>query len=109
MIYNKNSTRYYIHGLYQGIFKLKFLKYKSLYDVNMTFTDGYIAKHYTKKTAKKLFHKFKIDKIFVRDCGIPSVVFGWGRISKIFPFIFNKINKWINFNWGWFLIINISK
>ena len=49
MVYNKNSTRYYLHGLYQGIFRLKFLKYKSLYEVNMTFTDGYIARHYTKK------------------------------------------------------------
>ena len=26
MIYNKNSTRYYLHGLYQGIFRFKIFK-----------------------------------------------------------------------------------
>ena len=109
MIYNKNSTRYYIHGLYQGIFHLKFLKYRSLYKVNMTFTDGYIARHYTKKSARILFNDFNNIEFLVRDAGSPSVVFGWGRLSNLFPSIFNPINKWINFRWGWFLIIKLKK
>ena len=109
MIYNKNSTRYYIHGLYQGIFRLKFLKYKSLYDVNMTFTDGYIARHYTRKSARNLFKDFKSIKFLVRDSGPASFILGWGRLLKIFPKILKPINKWINFRWGWFLIINLEK
>lgn len=109
MIYNKNSTRYYIHGLYQGIFKLKFFKYPSLYAVNMTFTDGYIARHYTHKTAKQLFKHFEKCKTSVMDSGAPSVIFGWGRLSKWFPVIFSPINKFINRNWGWFLFIEVEK
>jgi len=109
MIYNKNSTRYYIHGLYQGIFRLKFLRYNSLYKVNMTFTDGFIARHYTRKSARNLFKAFTDIKFLVRDAGPASVIIGWGRLLKIFPKIFKPINQWINFRWGWFLIINLKK
>ena len=109
MVYNKNSTRYYLHGLYQGIFKLKFLKLRSLYAVNMTFTDGYIARHYTRNSAKVLFKKFKDYQTSVTDSGIPTVVVGWSRLTRMIPSICTPINKWINNRWGWFLIINVMK
>ena len=109
MVYNKNSTRYYLYGLYQGIFRLKFLKHRSLYAVNMTFTDGYIARHYTKNTAKILFKKFKNFQTSITDSGIPTVFIGWGRLTRLIPSILNPINKWINNRWGWFLIIKVSK
>ena len=109
MIYNKNSTRYYLHGLYQGIFKLKFLKYNSLYQVNMTFTDGYIARHYSKKTARKLFQNFSQFDVQVMDSGIPSLFMGYGRLSKMLPSLFTPINMFINRNFGWFLFITVCK
>ena len=109
MIYNKNSTRYYIHGLYQGIFRLKFLRYNSLYKVNMTFTDGFIARHYTRKSARNLFKEFTDIEFLVRDAGPASFIIGWGRLLKRFPRLFKPINQWINFRWGWFLIINLEK
>ena len=109
MVYHKNSTRYYLHGLYQGIFKLKFLKHRSLYAVNMTFTDGFIARHYTQKTGKLLFKKFSNVQTSVTDSGVPTVIVGWGRLTRLFPSIFNPINKWINNRFGWFLILNVNK
>ncbi len=109
MIYHKNSTRYYVHGLYQGIFKLKFLKYRTLYAVNMTFTDGYIAKHYSRSGAKNLFEKYSAVSVKVMDSGIPSVVFGWGRLSNLFPKVFLPINRFINSKFGWFLFIEARK
>ncbi|MDC1190431.1 class I SAM-dependent methyltransferase [Gammaproteobacteria bacterium] len=109
MVYNKNSTRYYLHGLYQGIFKLKFLKYRSLYEVNMTFTDGFIARHYTRKSGKALFKKFSNIKTSVTDSGVPTVIIGWGRLTRLLPTILNPINKWINNRFGWFLILNVKK
>jgi ubiquinone/menaquinone biosynthesis C-methylase UbiE len=109
MIYNKNSTRYYIHGLYQGIFKLKFFKYPSLYAVNMTFTDGYFARHFTHNSSKILFHKFSNINTSIMDAGIPSIIFGWSKLTYLFPYLFNKINKYINRKWGWFLIVDANK
>lgn len=109
MIYNKNSTRYYLHGIYQGIFKLKFLKYYSLYKVNMTFTDGYIARHYSKKTARKLFQDFSKFNVKVMGSGIPDLFVGYGRLSKLLPSIFIPINMFINKHFGWFLFITVRK
>jgi ubiquinone/menaquinone biosynthesis C-methylase UbiE len=109
MVYHKNSTRYYLHGLYQGIFKLKFLKHRSLYAVNMTFTDGFSARHYTQRSGKVLFKKFSKVETSVTDCGVPTVVVGWGRLTRLFPSILEPINKWINNRFGWFLILNVDK
>lgn len=109
MIYNKNSTRYYLHGLYQGIFKLKFLKYPSLYAVNMTFTDGYFARHFTQNSGKKLFNNFRNVITSVMDAGIPSFILGWGTFSRNFPSLTNPINRAINRKWGWFLFIEAKK
>jgi|SaaInlV_100m_DNA_6_1039743.scaffolds.fasta_scaffold11585_2 ubiquinone/menaquinone biosynthesis C-methylase UbiE len=109
MVYNKNSTRYYLHGLYQGIFKLKFLKYKTLYEVNMTFTDGFIARHFTRKSGKELFKKFSRISTSVTDSGVPTVVIGWGRLTRLFPKILKPINRYINNRFGWFLIIDVEK
>ena len=109
MIYNKNSTRYYLHGLYQGIFKLKFLKYPSLYAVNMTFTDGYFARHFTHNSGKKLFNDFRNVITSVMDAGIPSFILGWGTFSRNFPLLTSPINRAINKKWGWFLFIEAKK
>jgi ubiquinone/menaquinone biosynthesis C-methylase UbiE len=109
MIYNKNSTRYYLHGLYQGIFKFKFLKYPSLYAVNMTFTDGYFARHFTHNSGKKLFNDFRNVITSVMDAGIPSFILGWGTFSRNFPLLTNPINRAINKKWGWFLFIEAKK
>lgn len=109
IVYHKNSTRYYLHGLYQGIFKLKFLKYRSLYAVNMTFTDGFIARHYTRKSGKALFKKFSNIKTSVTDSGVLTVIIGWGCLTRLLPTILKPINKWINNRFGWFLILNVKK
>ena len=109
MIYHRNSTRYWIHGLYHAIILGKILKYKTLYAVNMTFTDGYIARHYSRGDCYNLFGKFSGIKTSVMDSGTPSIVFGWGRLSRILPGIFGPINRWINRRFGWFLVVDLVK
>ena len=90
-------------------FKLKFLKYNSLYDVNMSYTDGYIAKHYTRKDILKLFKNFVIKKIKVCDSGPSDLGFGWHRFSLLFPKLTDKFNNFLNNKFGWFLVINVKK
>jgi ubiquinone/menaquinone biosynthesis C-methylase UbiE len=110
MVYNRNSTRYWVYGLYMGIIKGRFFRNRSLYAVNMTYTDGHIAKHYTKKEAKVLFEDFhSVNLRAIEDGPVPSMFFGWGRLSRIFPMLFNPINKFINKRWGWFLFIEAKK
>lgn len=109
MIYHRNSTRYYLHGLYQGICKGKFLRYRTLYAVNMTFTDGYIARHYTRRDAKQLFLGFRSVKTKVMDSAVPSICPGWGRLTRMLPKMLNPFNQWINNRWGWFLFVEAEK
>lgn len=70
MIYHRNSTRYYVWGIYQGIFRGKFFRHRSLYAVNMTYTDGHIARHYTRKEAAMLFADFRSVTTRVMDGGV---------------------------------------
>jgi len=109
MVYHKNSIRYYWWGIYQAIFKLKFLKYNSLHDINMSYTDGYIARHYTVKDIFALFKNFIVEKIKVCDSGSANLGFGWHRFSLIFPKFTNKINRFLNNKFGWFLVIKVKK
>jgi len=109
MIYNRNSTRYILYGLYQGIFKGKFLKYHSLYAVNMTYTDGHIARHYTRKSAARMFKDFSSVETSVMDGSVPEVMPGWGKLSRALPELMQPLNQWINRRWGWYLFINAVK
>jgi len=108
MIYNRNSTRYFIYGLYQGIFKGKFLRHRSLYAVNMTYTDGHIAKHYTHKGADRLFEHFRSVSTRVMDSSVPDIP-GWSKLTRWFPALMRPINKSINERWGWFLFVEAVK
>ena len=108
MIYHRDSTRYFVYGLYQGIFKGKFLRYRSLYAVNMTYTDGHIARHYTRKGAVRLFKDFRSVTTRVMDDSVPDIP-GWSRITRLFPTLMKPINRWINERWGWFLFVDAVK
>lgn len=108
MIYHRNSTRYYVHGLYQGIFCGKFLRHRSLYAVNMTYTDGHIARHYTRKDAVWLFTGFRSITTRVMDSSVPDIP-GWGRLTRLLPCLMQPVNRWINERWGWFLFVDAVK
>ncbi|MDD5596352.1 MAG: hypothetical protein PHV82_00320 [Victivallaceae bacterium] len=109
MIYHRNSVRYILYGLYQGICKGKFIRHRSLYAVNMTYTDGHIARHYTRKSAARLFKDFSSVRTRVMDCSVPPVMPGWGRLTRLFPGVMQPLNRWINRRWGWFLFIELVK
>ena len=108
MIYNKNSFRYYILGIFRGIFNLKFLK-KNLQEINMEYTDGYYARHFTHKEVKNLFGKsnLKITKIVNLQDAI-LVPFPGAKIICKFK-IFKKISDLIMKKYGWFLYFEGEK
>lgn len=108
MVYHSNSTRYCIYGgLYQGLFRGQFLRHRSLYAVNMTFTDGHIARHYTRKEAARLFKDFRSVTTRVMDGSVPLP--GWDRVTRLLPTLLRPINQWINERWGWFLFVEAVK
>jgi 2-polyprenyl-3-methyl-5-hydroxy-6-metoxy-1,4-benzoquinol methylase len=110
MVYHRNSTRYIVYGgLSKGILSGYFLRYRSLYEVNMTFTDGFIARHYTRKSAAKLFSIFSSVSTRVMDGEVPAMFRGWDMLTRILPIVMKPINRWIVNRYGWFLFIDIMK
>ena len=108
MIYNKNSFRYYVLGMFRGIFNLKFLK-KNLKEINMEYTDGYYARHFTQKEVKKLFSQsnLKITKITNLQDSLLVPLPG-ARIMCKLKF-FKNISDMIMKKYGWFLYFEGEK
>lgn len=110
MVYHRHSSRYWIHGaLYQGIIRGQLLRHRSVYAVNMTFTDGYIARHYTRAEAHKLFSGFRSVATRVMDGPVPAMVPGWNRLSNRLSRILGPVNRLIARRWGWFLFVTAEK
>ena len=108
MIYNKNSFRYYVLGIFKGIFHFKFFK-KTLQEINMEYTDGYYARHFTQIETKDLFNKvnLKINKIVNLQDSLLIPFPGAKFICKIK--IFKKISDFIMKRYGWFLYFEGEK
>jgi ubiquinone/menaquinone biosynthesis C-methylase UbiE len=111
MIYNKNSLRYYLYGgFFKGIICGKLLT-KTLYEINMEFTDGFFARHFTKNELKNILEKnnFKIENIYTLPETDHLPFPGGYRLKK---FNLKLINILINFfikKFGWFLIAEFIK
>lgn len=109
MVYNKISIRYLIlGGLINGIFKMKFLK-KNLHDINMEFTDGYYAKHYSKKEIINIFkqNNLKVKKIEpLQDSNIAPIP-GFLTLTKLK--IFKNFSDYLMKKYGWFLYLEGCK
>lgn len=103
MVYNKLSIRYLIlGGLINGIFKMKLLK-KNLHEINLEFTDGYYARHFTKKEIINLFEKKNlfVKKIFVLQDAWLMPIPGYNFLGKIK--VFRSISNFLMQKFGWFL------
>jgi ubiquinone/menaquinone biosynthesis C-methylase UbiE len=110
MVYHRRSTRYWVYGgLYRGLLRGELLRLRSLYAVNMTFTDGYIARHYTRAEGAALFAAFNRVSTRVMDGSVPAMMPGWNRLSSSLPVLMRPLNRAIRKRWGWFLVIDAIK
>ena len=102
MIYNKNSLRYYLKGLYFLFIKLKIFKGYNLDTVQKLFTDGYYQRHFTKNELNKILSKI----------GFNNISFEIGHMQKSYLPFFSKnsfIDNFLKKNFGWFLIAEFKK
>jgi len=112
MVYHRNSFRYWILGsLYYGILKGRLFR-MSLDEVNKSFTDGYIARHISRREAKRMFSKFKKIRLRVMDQGesvVPSP-----KMNRVLNFLLpfgldSKFQLFLMRRFGWFLFIDVVK
>lgn len=112
MVYNRHSTRYMIYGgLYRGLLRGELLK-RSLQDINMAFTDGYFAWHFTARELTRIFSKASFRNVSCRvmDQGDFITMFpGWGNLTKLLWPIMLPLNRALMHRWGWFLFVESVK
>ena len=102
MIYNKNSIRYYLKGLYYLFFKLKIFKGYNLDTVQKLFTDGYYQRHFTQDELNRI----------LLQIGFNNINFEIGHMQKSYLPFFPKnsfIDNFLKKNFGWFLIAEFKK
>ncbi len=100
MVYNKNSLRYYINGLYWLLIKGKIFQGYNLKRVQDFYTDGYYHRHFTPKELKKELERLglKCSSVFTTHMG-----------TKMIPFIPNWLRKWLKNHYGWLLVAKFKK
>lgn len=111
MVYNRNSIRYHVYcRIWHGVFKLKLLT-KSVDEIAGDITDGYIARHLTKRQFDAITSEFKYKKYSYSDekTTILKYLFGIGFIFKYFFYITRPIEVFLAKKWGWYLEVVLEK
>lgn len=104
MVYHRHSTRYWlIGGIQHGLLQGKLLR-MSLAQVNQTFTDGAIARHYTHREIRKLLHGFTgIRCRILQEAGSDAFPKLSPTLRRLHPPWAARLDEWINARFGWFL------
>jgi ubiquinone/menaquinone biosynthesis C-methylase UbiE len=100
MVYNKNSIRYYINGIYWLLLKGKIFKGYNLKSVQDFYTDGYYHRHFTPNELKKILESLnlKCNKITITHMN-----------TVMIPFIPNFFRNWLKTHYGWLLVAEFTK
>ena len=114
MVYHRGWWNYYlIHGLIRGIFCGKFLRYKALSSIVQAYTDGAIARYYSKKSwAEAVKNYFDVRSIEISGNDSEIVPIPNCRLKKfLLKMIPDCIKKLflVNFCMGSFLISRMVK
>lgn len=110
MVYHRHSVRYWIvggiqHGIVQGkLFRM------NLAEVNQTFTDGAIARHYTAGEMRDLLRAFSNVRCrILQEAGSDALPKVSPALRRIAPSLAARFDQWVNARWGWFLFTEAVK
>lgn len=110
MVYHRRSIRYWIiGGIQHGLIQRK-LSQMNLAEVNQTFTDGAIARHYTKREIPNLLKGF-VDircRIF-QEAGSDALPKISPLLHRVNSRVATKFDHWMNRHFGWFLFFEANK
>ena len=115
MVYYSGWWNYYFTGIIlHGIFRLKFLKYKTLSSIMQSETDGALARYYTIRNWKKKFIDigFSFKKIMISGNETDYLPIPGGKIKNFINNIiptFLKIFLLSKLKMGSFLITHVKK
>lgn len=115
MVYHRHALRNWVlAGLNEGILRAKFLR-RSYDDILREVTDGYIARHLTRRQVFRMFTAFDTVNIELTDFAnltyLPGNVLVDRFLSKL-PVAMRLKRRWDAFiasRWGWFMYVEATK
>lgn len=111
MVYNRNSIYFWIYlMLFRGVFSGKFIAH-SVREICNFYSDGLIAKYYTRKQLIKIFQENKFSDIKVQVFGQKSDIYLLPRNIRAWfiRLIPKSITDWLAYNFGRFLYLTATK
>ncbi len=110
MVYHRTSVRYWIiGGIQHGLLRGKLLR-MSLEDVNQTFTDGAIARHYTRNEFRDVLADFNPVRFrILQEAGSDAIPKISPILRKTTPSLAARIDSWVDSRFGWFLFAEATK
>ena len=100
MVYHKSSIFYYLKGLIWLFLKGKIFKGYTLKTVIDFYVDGYFHRHFTKQELRESLNKSSLKSLNV---------FATQQEQKILPFIPKRLDKFLKYHFGWYLISAYKK
>lgn len=100
MVYNRNSLRYYLKGLYWLIVKRMILAGDTIETAQRYFTDGYYHKHYT---SAELASSLASVGLQTKKISIDHMA------KKMIPFIPKCLDDRLKSTLGWFIVVEFVK
>ncbi len=110
MVYHRRSVRYWlIGGLQHGLLGGRLLR-MTLAEVNQTFTDGTIARHYTIPEMHDLLEGFaKVRCRILQEMGSDAIPKISPLLHRLAPRLAKRADAWANRHFGWFLFFEAEK
>lgn len=112
MVYHRHSTRYWITGvLRRGVFGLELLG-KSPGEIQMSFTDGFLARHYSRSELRQLFRQFEVTELRtldINDFAIPLRPLRDGLRRLLGPKRYWALVRRVEASFGWELFLKARK
>ena len=100
MVYNRNSLRYYLKGLYQLLVKGLAFKGENLASVQKYFTDGYFHKHYSPGEFRNI----------LRNKGLTPEKTSLSHMAKRYlPLVPTPLDNFLKRKFGWLLVVEFRK
>jgi 2-polyprenyl-3-methyl-5-hydroxy-6-metoxy-1,4-benzoquinol methylase len=100
MVYNRQSLRYWLKGIYWLLVKRKLFEGESLTSVQRFFTDGYFHKHYSTRELKQL----------LTPLGLTDFRVSVSHMAKqMIPGLPRALDEMLKRRYGWLLIIEFRK
>lgn len=110
MVYHRRSVRYWlVGGIQHGIVRGKLLR-MTLEEVNRSFTDGAIARHYTISEARELLSGFESSRFrILQEAGSDALPKVSPLLRRASPALAARVDAWVNAHFGWFLFWEARK